>query len=157
MSTSKILFSLNNNFDKKFNVCHFKSVFWCIFEPGKMWNLLWPVNAIDQWNCLLYNQLHKNNNLFCSVQTRSQIQQNNIVNQFCYWTDGVLAVVGVVLSSVVDLGSLVGPNQRLWNWYLLLPSAKHPAVTITAKTGWQGIRIMCWSGETCLSIYRLLF
>ena len=68
---SKILFSLNSNFNKKFNVCHFKSIFWCIFKPGKTWNLLWLVNAIDQWNCLL----HKNKNLFCSNSITDTAEQ----------------------------------------------------------------------------------
>jgi hypothetical protein len=27
------------------------------FQHGKTSNLLWPVNATDQWNCLLHNQL----------------------------------------------------------------------------------------------------
>ena len=32
------------------------------FQYGKTQNLLWPVNATDQWNCLLHNQLHLNYN-----------------------------------------------------------------------------------------------
>ena len=51
---SKLLFSLSNNFKSKFNVCHFKSTYLHSFQHGKTQNLLWPVNAIDQWNCLLH-------------------------------------------------------------------------------------------------------
>jgi hypothetical protein len=56
----------------------------------------------------------KNKNVFCSNSITDTAEQY-IVNLFCYRTGGVLAVVGVLLSSVVDLGSepLAGPNQKL--------------------------------------------
>jgi len=28
------------------------------FQHGKTSNLLYPVNAFEEWNCLLHNQLH---------------------------------------------------------------------------------------------------
>ena len=34
-------------------MCHFKSIFWPDFKYGKTWNLLLPVNAIDQ--CYITN------------------------------------------------------------------------------------------------------
>jgi hypothetical protein len=45
----------------------------------------------------------------------------------------------------------VESNETQWNWYLLLLLITQHSEDI-AKTGWLGIRIMCPSGATCVSM-----
>jgi hypothetical protein len=74
---SKLLFSLNNNFKSKFNVCHFKSTYLHSFQHGKTQNLLWPVNAIDQLALLSNNQYFRRMLIFLIDAARKDVIQNS--------------------------------------------------------------------------------
>ena len=83
---SKILFSLNNNFNSKCNVCHFKSIFWHSFQPLQSQEILnGPVFVLE----ILKKSEQSLNilNIFRKVWTDSEHYEYclNILNRV--WTE----------------------------------------------------------------------
>jgi hypothetical protein len=62
-------------------------------------------------------------------------------------------MVSVLTTSAVDRGFKPRSGQtQEYKIGICCFSAKHAALGERAKTGWLRIRIMCPSGETCLSV-----